>query len=127
MCETLNTKINIQNLWCGNEIQEILNQENVKNVQDSIGKQNSDSHDDNLTETDISSLKNKKMEIKMKDEIETFILTDEEKDLKRKEDNQSNDLFQYPEKINENDNEFFKNIRLLFNESNEESIVKKVN
>lgn len=29
----------------------------------------------------------------MKDEIKTFIPTDEEKDLKRKEDNQSNDLF----------------------------------
>jgi hypothetical protein len=69
------------------------------------------------------------MEIKMKDETGTFIPTDEEKDPKRKkirEDNQSNDLFQYPQKINEDDGEFLENVGLLFNESNEESIVEKV-
>ncbi|RIB08012.1 hypothetical protein C2G38_2212751 [Gigaspora rosea] len=49
-----------------------------------------------------------------------------EKDPKRKirKDNQSNNMFQYPEKINEE--EFLENVGLLFNDSNEESIIRKV-
>ncbi|CAG8640557.1 7046_t:CDS:2, partial [Racocetra fulgida] len=73
------------------------------------GKRNSDSYDDSLTEAVISGLKNKK------DEIRTFIPTDEEMDPKRKirEDNQSNNLFQYPEKINEDDDEFLENEAII--------------
>jgi hypothetical protein len=40
-----------------------------------------------------------------------------------REDSQSVDLFK---KIDEDDEEFLENVGLLFNESNEESIIKKV-
>ncbi|CAG8441876.1 2911_t:CDS:2, partial [Scutellospora calospora] len=123
MSEIPNIQINIQSIWC-HGVQSnttISHQESAKNVQDSMRKRNSNSYDDSLTETYISSLKNKK------DEIGILIPTDEGKDPKRKigEDNQSNDLFQFHEKINDDD-EFLENIGLLFNESNEESIIEKV-
>ncbi|CAG8640667.1 17058_t:CDS:2 [Funneliformis caledonium] len=63
MRETPNTEINIQSIWYGNEIQgdaTISNQGNANNVQNSIGKRNSDSYDDGSTETDISCSENKK-------------------------------------------------------------------
>ncbi|CAG8665130.1 11654_t:CDS:1, partial [Paraglomus brasilianum] len=40
----------------------------------------------------------------------------------RRGDNQSNDLFQYPEKTNEDNDEFLENVGLLFNESNEDQL-----
>ena len=40
-----------------------------------------------------------------------------------REDSQSDDLFK---KIDEDDEEFLENVGLLFNESNEESIIEKV-
>lgn len=42
MREIPNTEINIQSIWCGNEIQSdatISNQRNAKNVQDSMGNE----------------------------------------------------------------------------------------
>ncbi|CAG8669738.1 7544_t:CDS:2, partial [Funneliformis mosseae] len=89
MRETPNTEINIQSIWYGNEIQgdaTISNQGNANNVQNSMGKRNSDSYDDGSTETDISCSENKKVY----------------------------------------DDEFLENVQLLFSESNEESIIEKI-